>query len=449
MFPRLRAALRRIQNDLAQVLDSKQIAAVCREVGYQWRERLLDPISTIHLFVIQILNGNCAIARLQDFADNLFSEGAYCKARGRLPLKVLQTLLERVGAAFRPIQDESTRWLGHRTFHVDGSSASMPDTPELQKHFGQPGAQRPGCGFPVVHLLTLFHASTGFLSKVLTAPLRTHDMAQVEQMHPELEEGDVLIGDRGFCSFVHLTLLVRRKLHGVFRAHQKQIVNFRIGRFHNRPGYKPVKGLPNSCWLKRLGIKDQLVEYFKPKTRPTWMSAKNYAALPALQVVRELRYQVTRRGARTQQVTLVTTLLDPEKYSAMALAELYGQRWQIETNLAHLKKTMKMDVLHCKTVQGVLKELTVFALVYNLVRTVTYAAAQSQDVDVERISFADALGWLAHAQPGSELRPLKVNPERPGRLEPRALKRRPKEYDRLNKPRDVLRNRLLGKRNAA
>jgi Transposase DDE domain len=443
MFPRLRAALGRIQNDLAQVLESKQITAVCREVGYKWRERLLNPITTIHLFVIQILNGNCAIARLQDFADKLFSEGAYCKARGRLPLKVLQTLLERVGTAFRPIQDDSTRWLGHRTFHIDGSSASMPDTPELQKHFGQPGAQRPGCGFPVVHLLTLFHAGTGFLSKVLTAPLRTHDMAQVEQMHPELEEGDVMIGDRGFCSFVHITLLVRRKLHGVFRAHQKQIVNFRIGRFHNRPRYKPVRGLPNSRWLKRLGIKDQLVEYFKPKKRPTWMSATNYAALPSLQVVRELRYKVTRRGARTQQVTLVTTLLDPEKYSAMALAELYGQRWQIETNLAHLKKTMKMDVLHCKTVQGVLKELTVFALVYNLVRSVTYAAAQRQKVDVERISFADALGWLAHAQPGSELRPLKVNPERPGRLEPRALKRRPKEYDRLNRPRDVLRNRLL------
>lgn len=449
MFPRLRAALGRIQNDLAQVLDPKQIIAVCQEVGYQWRECLLDPITTIHLFVIQILNGNCAIARLRDFSDKLFSEGAYCKARGRLPLKVLQTLLERVATAFRPIQDDSARWLGHRTFHIDGSSASMPDTPALQKQFGQPGAQRPGCGFPVVHLLTLFHASTGFLVKVLTAPLRTHDMAQVAQIHPELEEGDVLIGDRGFCSFVHLVLLVRRKLHGVFRAHQKQIVSFRIGRFHNRPGYKPIKGLPTSCWLKRLGVKDQLVKYFKPKSRPKWMSAKNYAALPESQDVRELRYQVIRRGARTRQVTLVTTLLDPEKYPAAALAELYGQRWQIETNLAHLKKTMKMDVLHCKTVQGVLKELTVFTLVYNLVRSVTYAAAQRQNVDVERISFADALGWLTHAQPGRELRPLKVNPERPGRVEPRALKRRPKEYDRLNKPRDVLRNRLLDEKIAA
>jgi hypothetical protein len=268
----------------------------------------------------------------------------------------------------------------------------MPDTPELQKHFGQPGAQRPGCGFPVAHLLTLFHASTGFLVKVLTAPMRTHDMAQVEQFHPDLEESDVLIGDRAFGSFAHLALLAGRKLHGLFRAHQKQIVNFRIGRHHNRPGYKAIKGLPTSRWLKRLGVKDQLVEYFKPKTRPTWMSAEDYAALPASLVVRELRYQVSCRGVRTQQVTLVTTLVDPQQYQAAALAELYGQRWQIETNLRHLKQTMKMDVLHCETVQGVIKELTVFALVYNLVRSVMYAAAERQEVAVERISFADALG---------------------------------------------------------
>ncbi len=393
MFQYVHAALRRIQRDVAQILDTAQIAAVCREVGYRFRRRVLDPVTTIHLFVIQILNGNFAIARLKDFTNRVFSEAAYCNARARLPLRVLQVLLQRVAAAFRPTMDDHGRWRGHRTFHVDGSSFSMPDTPKLQREFGQPGNQRPGCGFPVAHLLALFHAGTGFLLEVLAAPLRTHDMDQVAHLHPELEESDILVGDRAFCSFAHFALLLARKLHGVFRAHQKLIISFRPGRACNGPGSgRHRKGLPCSCWLRRLGVTDQLVEYFKPDRCPEWMSMAEFAALPASLTLRELRYRVDQRGCRTRQVTLVTTLLDPQQYPAQALADLYGQRWQIETNLRHLKQTMKMDVLHCKTVAGVLKELTVFALVYNLVRTVMYAAAVRQDVPVDRISFADALG---------------------------------------------------------
>jgi hypothetical protein len=393
MFQYVHAALRRIQRDIARVLDPAQIAAVCREAGYHFRRRVLDPVHTIHLFVIQILNGNFAIARLKDFTNRTFSEAAYCRARSRLPLEVLQTLLQRVGTALRPTMNDHGRWHGHRTFHVDGSSFSMPDTLELQQEFGQPGNQRPGCGFPVAHLLTLFHAGTGFLLKVLAAPLRTHDMSQVARLHPELEEGDILIGDRGFCSYAHLALLFIRKLHGVFRAHQQLIVNFHSGRPCNGPGSgRYRRGLPRSCWLRRLGVHDHLVEYFKPKLCPTWMSPEEFATLPPSLTLRELRYHVDRRGCRTREVTLITTLLDPHQYPAQDLADLYSQRWQIETNLRHLKRTMKLDILHCETVAGVLKELTVFALVYNLVRTVMHAAAVRQEVPVERISFADALG---------------------------------------------------------
>jgi hypothetical protein len=393
MFQNVHAALRRIQTQVAQVLDPAEILAVCSEVGFRFRQRLLDPVTTIHLFVIQILNGNFAIARLKDFTERVFSEAAYCKARCRLPLQVLQTLLQRVGTALRPTMDDHGRWRGHRTFHVDGSSFSMPDTPELQKEFGQPGAQRPGCGFPVAHILTLFHAGTGFLLQVLAAPLRTHDMDQVAHLHPELRAGDVLIADRGFCSFAHFALLLTRKLHGLFRAHQKSIISFRPGRAYNAPDCRQRRnGLPTSRWLRRLGVTDQWVEYFKPKVAPVWMSAAEFAALPDSITLRELRYQVVQRGSRTRQVTLVTTLLDPEQYPAQELADLYGQRWQIETNLRHLQQTMKMDVLRCETVAGVLKELTMFALVYNLVRTVMHVAAVRQDVPVDRISFADALG---------------------------------------------------------
>jgi hypothetical protein len=392
MFQRLHTALQQIQQELAQVLDAAQITAACQEAGYRFRRRLLDPVTTIHLFVLQILKGNCAIARLKDFSTKVFTEAAYCKARVRLPLQVLQALLRRIGAAVRPTIDDTGRWHGHRTFHIDGSSFSMPDTPALQKEFGQPGNQRPGCGFPVAHLLALFHAGTGFVLQVLAAPLRTHDLAQATRMHPELATGDVLVGDRAFGSFAHLALLVQRGLHGLFRAHQKQIINFRKGRPHNGPGRKRVKGRPTSRWLKRLGKHDQSVEYVKPKERPEWLTVAEYAALPETVVVRELRYAVTQRGYRTKAVTLVTSLVDAAKYSAADVAALYGQRWTIETNLRHLKQTMKMEVLHCETVAGVLKELTVFALVYNLVRAVMCVAAERQQVAVDRISFADALG---------------------------------------------------------
>lgn len=387
MFPHVQAALRQIQSQLAQVLEPRAILAVCREVGYRFRQRVLDPVTTIHLFLLQILHGNVAIARLRDFTDTAFSEGAYCNARVRLPLIVLQTLLARIGAALRWTLGLSDRWHGHRTFHVDGSSFSMPDTPELQRHFGQPGAQKAGCGFPVAHLLTLFHAGTGFLLKVLAAPLRSHDMSQVPLLHPDLEADDVLIGDRAFCSYAHFARLRQRDVHGVFRAHQRLLIDFRPGRSYNQPGRKKRKGLPGSRWLARLGRKDQLVEYYKPSARPGWLSEEEYAVLPDWLVLRELRYRVPRRLCRTREVTLVTTLLDAERYPAAALAELYGQRWQVETNLRHLKQTMRMDVLHCKTVDGVLKELTLFALAYNLVRAVLVEAASRQEVEVDRSSW--------------------------------------------------------------
>ena len=443
------AALRQIQQDLSQVLDSEQILEICDGVGHKFRKRVLDPVTTIHLFVTQILNGNFAVARLEEFTDKDFSEAAYCTARVRIPRKVLDSLLERTGSALRPITKDCGLWRKHRTFHIDGSTFSMPDTEELQKEFGQSGSQRVGCGFPTAHLLTLFHAGTGFLIKTLAAPLRTHDMKEAALLHPQLEEDDVLIGDRAFCSFAHLALLRGRKLHGVFRVHQKQIVDFNPNRSYNGPGRPHQKGRPRSRWIKRLGKHDQMVEYFKPKKPPKWMTAEEYAALPKSVIVRELRYRVPCGHSRTREITLVTTLLDAKTYPAKELAELYGQRWRIETNLRHLKTTMKMDVLRCKTVQGVLKELTVFALVYNMVRAVMYEAARRQEVPVQRISFADALGWLRNCRPGSELRRLKVNPERPGRAEPRVIKRRQKPYDLMTKPRDVLRKELAAKRETA
>lgn len=325
----------------------------------------------------------------------------------------------------------------------DGSTFSMPDTPELQDHFGQPGRQQPGCGFPVAHLLALFSAQTGVLHEIIATPLRTHDMSQVQQVHPTLRAGDVLVADRGLCSFAHLALILQGSLHAVFRVHQKQIVDFTMGRAHTVQGKHRQRGMPTSHWIKRLGHNDQIVEWFKPSSPPGWMTPKQFESLPHVIRVRELRYRIDMPGVRTREVTLVTTLLNPKCYPARELARLYGQRWEVELHLRHLKTTMGLDVLKCKTVDGVLKELHVFALVYNLIRTVMLEAAWRQKVAIRRISFVDAQRWLCCAKPGAELPRLVINPDRPHRVEPRCIKRRMKQYDLMKKPRHILRQRLL------
>jgi hypothetical protein len=191
-----------------------------------------------------------------------------------------------------------------------------------------------------------------------------------------------------------------------------------------------------------------LVEYFKPKDKPVWLTAEQYAALPATIVVRELRFEVRLPGRRSRTITVVTTLVDAAKYTAKALARLYERRWLVETNLRHLKQTLGLDVLRCRTFPGVMKELLMFVVAYNLVRRVMVEAARRQQVAANRISFVDALRWLRQAQRGEPVPRLKVNPERPGRYEPRVRKRRPKQYTRMRKPRAVLRAALLNQASA-
>jgi hypothetical protein len=448
MFCNIRDALHQIKCDVVQALEASLITRVCLELGHVWRKRQLDPVATVQGFLLQVLHGNTACSHVPHLLGRSVTSEAYGQARARLPLELLQRLLGEVCSRLQSCLEESARWHGHRVWMADGSSCSMPDTPELQRAFGQPGQQAAGCGFPVAHLLLLFHAATGMLLRTIAAPLRTHDMAQAAKLHAELRTGDVLVADRGFCSYAHLGLLRQAGLHAVLRVHQRQLVSFRIGRMHSPPcgPYKNIPGLPRTRWIKWLGTCDQQVEYFKPNECPDWLDAQAYAGLPSSLLLRELRYRIEQPGCRTHEVTLVTTLVDSELYPADELANLYGQRWQVETNLRHLKQTLHMDVLRTKTVQGIQKELAMFALVYNLVRLVMLRAANRQNVAIERISFIDALRWLKHARAGQALRKLQVLPIRPGRHEPRVRKRRPKEYDLMNRPRDELRKALFAQR---
>jgi hypothetical protein len=455
-------ALARIKRDPLGAIDRSAIERSCRELGYDWRDRELDPTTTLALFVQQVLQGNVPCSEVRHLAGPgvSFTASAYCQARARLPLSLslslYQAMLTRaIGRALSHTRRDDQLWHGHRVFHVDGSTFSMPDTPELQKAFGQPGAQAKGCGFPVAHLLVLFHAQTGLLLDAWASPLRTGDMSQAAEVHAHLSRGDVLIGDDAFSTYAHLALLLlRSKLHGLFPVHHRRIVDFTRGRAHTVCGGSDEQtGLPRSRWIKSLGREDQLVEYFKPVAKPLWMKQSDHDLLPDSIIVRELRRTVQRPGlgkAGKATLTIVTTLLDPVRYPADELMLLRLRRWDVETDLRHLKITMRMDVLRCKTEAGVRKELCVFCLVYNLVRVTMLVAAARQHVrDVSRISFADTLHWMRHARPGDRLPPIMLVPHRPNRAEPRCRKRRPKEYDLMNKPRDVLRKRLKNQGKAA
>lgn len=437
-------AMRVVKDDLAYLLDPGSIFAICRQVGHSWRNSVLNPAAIIHVFVMQILRGNTACTHLRQLSGLSFTASAYCQARMRLPLKVFQLLVQRLCEHLSGTCDQHALWRGHRLWQVDGSSASMPDTPELQQYFGQPGEQKRGCGFPVTSILALMHAGTGLLTDLLVRPLRTHEMSGIVSLHERLKANDVLIADRGFCSYAHICLLLEGSMHCVFRLHQGIAVSFRPG----RPSQKQLptsqrKGQPRSRYIRKLGRHDQWVEYPRPKTGPKWMGPQQYVGLPQSIIVRELRYQVHQPGYRSRTITLVTTLLDHKKYPAEELSQLYGDRWQIEVDIRHLKTTLGMEVLHCKTVDGVLKEMWIYMLVYNLVRQVMLEAAKRQGVEPERISFIDALRWLCCVKLGESLTLLVVNPLRTGRIEPRVLKRRMKKYKLMNKPRHVLRQAII------
>lgn len=455
------AALQRIKEDPRGAINPSVVENVCVELGLQWRETTFTPPVTIALLAQQVLAGNVSNPQLLRLGGLEVTAAAYCTAKGRLPVEAVEQISRRVCDAAQRAADgreDEYRWKGHRTWHVDGSSFSMPDTPELQQHFGQSGKQKPGCGFPVSHLLCLFGAETGLIREVVAWPLRTHDLKDMPQLHQRLEAGDIVIADTAFSSYFHLAALQKRGVFGVFPVHQARIVNFRPGRPHALAGCKRKLGQPTSRWIRTLGKPalsavegpalsavegdDQLVEYFKPADCPAWMSRQQYEQMPESIIVREIKRTVYRNGFRPMTIVLLTTLLDPQIYPADEIVALLKQRWNVETELRHLKTTMNLDVLPCHSVDGVMKELWMFVLIYNLVRVIMMEASARQKLPLDRISFADALYWMRHARPGRDMPDLIVNLYRPNRIEPRAIKRRPKQYDLLNRPRAELRNTL-------
>jgi hypothetical protein len=423
----------------------QHINQLATEGGHPFRHTTLDPGNTFRLFARQIAGGNIACAAVHHLADASFSDTAWCQARKRLPMKLIQQVHQSLIDDTRRELDqtkntsnEQYRWRGHRLHVVDGTTDSTPDTPALRKHYGAPGSRRAGLGFPTSHLLLMMDHRSGLLIDCRDSPVNTHDASVVWQTHEQLQPGDVLLGDDAFSSYAHLALLLQAKLHAIMPTHHRQIVDFTPDRKHAPLRSKRAQvPQPRSRWIRSLGHQDQLVEYFKPREKPQWMDSARWEQLPRSIIVREIRRTVQRNGFRPITVTIVTTLLDPAEYPADELIELRLTRWMIETNIRHLKITLGMDRLKCKTVEGVAKERLMFLLVYNLIRRCMLRAARTQHVNVNRLSFADTLAWLRHGDITSMPR-IKINPSRPGRLQPRLLKCSRDKFSYMTVPRKEL-----------
>ena len=447
------AAVGRIKDELGQVLSREHVAALCRAAGVRWRQRVLDPVTTVYVFILQVLHGNTAMTNLPRLSGVQFTPAAYCQARQRLPLAALRRLLQETG---RPLStaapaapargvaaDREERWCGHRTLPVDGSSCSMPDTAALRRRFGLPPGQKPGCGFPVAHLLLLFDAHSGALLDVLVSPWHTHDLRRVAELFGHLQPGDVLLADRGFCAYAGGRCSPTACSAASACSRTRSSTSVRTGRRTRG------RGLPKS---QRGPTKARPAMWFRPQRLSYTMNPAEHAQIPELLVVAKALSR-PQPGFRTQEVTLVTTLLDPQRYPAQKLAELYRTRWQVETQLRELKCTLGLSVLHSRTVAGVEKEIRIFGLVYNLVRALIQQATARQNVPPGRVSFIDALRSLRHRlhppSPPPAAERLHCQPLRPERIEPRYRKRRPPSYPLMTRPRAVLRAEMLKRNEAA
>ena len=345
---RISPILDRLSQDLTQIISPESIRSACHQAGYRWRNRELDPVATVMHFLLQVLHGNTACQHVVHFGQWAFTASAYCKARLRLQLRVLQVLVEQVASKLRSATSTSATWLGRRVWIIDGSNSPMADVPELQNHFGQPTGQRPGCGFPVAHRAALFDLATSMLLRVAAGPMGAHDMARTPEAEADLASGDVVLGDRGFCSYAHIASLLVRRIDSVLRLHQEQLVDFTPRCAHAKKGDRPVDslGVPRSRWVRSDGEQDQEVIWFKPDPdrKPKWMTDEEFAALPPEIGVRELRHRVSKPGFRDRAITLVTTLLDPDIYPKAELADLCRRRWQVEDVFQTLTEALRRAV---------------------------------------------------------------------------------------------------------
>jgi len=440
---------------IREALPEDEIEAALEAEDIIYRRCLLDPVVTIWAFLSQVLDSDrsCrkAISRVfaylsdtkevadpMDLIESQSDTGAYCKARQRLSQPVLDRLYRSVATNQEESAEKDRLWCGRRVFLGDGTTVLMPDTQENQAAHPQHPNQKAGCGFPLAKLVAIFSLTTGAIIEAITDVWSAYEPALLRQISGFFKPFDVFVADRIYCTYADIVLLKNRLVDSVLRLHQARKVDFRKG--------------------KRLGKYDHIFIWEKPKRCPKALAKHLYDLLPNTLTVRVLRFTINQKGFRSRQITVVTTLLDPIAFPKAEIARLYGLRWEAEINLRHLKSSMEMDFLRTKSPEMIQKELAIYFLAYNLIRSLMTKAALRYGKDPLRLSFKGTLQHLNTFLPLLAVSGLKKRqqhyemlllliareqlPDRPGRVEPRMVKRRPKWSRWLQEPRAVLKQKL-------
>jgi hypothetical protein len=335
-------------------------------------------------------------------------------------LQLVQTLCRSLGA----LAGTQAHWHGHRLVLLDGTCCRVDDTAELAGRYGKSRNQRGlGMGCPTVRLLALLDASTGLIRKIISMPYAGSELRAFACMLRHLLPGDLLLADRGLVSFAHLALLCARGVSVCIRLPRQMVVRGR------------GKGLRRR--LRQLGRQDMLVQWNRTP-RPRWMNARRFALLPQSLVLRQISFQLHRKGFRPVWAWVITDLQAPRRYPARELAALYARRWQVETDFRDLKSTLRMKHFRSRSISAVRKELAAFVILYNLIRQTMTHSARLQQVEVNRISFIDAADWLLWASLTEPIPELVVNPTRRRKTQPRLLKDYRRNFGRLTMPRALL-----------
>jgi hypothetical protein len=426
---------------LQKALSYEKVRAVLKGSGK--RKRLYDPVTTWAIWLGQTLSPDhsCRNALAGARSAGLLAKdasvhtGGYCQARDRLSENALHRLGRELGRDLMKAEGAEHRWHGRRVIIPDGSSVALPDTAANQSVYPQPNTQLTGCGFPVMYLATLISLSSGALLDFKTGTGNGNELSLWRRLRHFLQVGDVVLGDSKYAAYADVALFAERGIDTVARIGKRK-TDFSKG--------------------KIIALDDHIVEWSRPKHLPGWLKGKS---LPEKLPVRELCFRVEVPGFRPETVTLMTTLLDPEVYPKEEIAGLFFGRWQIELRLRDIKTSLGMDLLRTKTPDRVRKELWMYLSGYNLLRSLMWNATSKGEKAIARVSFQGCRQrFLAATARNCPARMFHyfyrqllsdiahdLNPFRPWRIEPRAIKRRKKQYDLLNKPREILRRKLIEK----
>lgn len=431
---------------LHHLFDDEEIHQMCDKLNLEFRDRVFTPAITLGLFVSQVLSrGDACTTVMAKFSRERKDRGlspvcedasAYTKARARLPVELINHLSDRVRKMAHSLTPDEWKWKGMNVYLVDGFVLRAPDTLANQKKYPQPSSQKEGLGFPQVRVVTTTSLASGCVVHHNTAPVggkKTGEVSLFREKHKDFEKGDIVVADSNFESFHDAAMLIRRGVHMVCGI--------------NGTRNSPFEG---ACET----IEDVMVELQKPEFDPSRFTRKEWNALPKRILYRMIRYRVAGCEA---PITIVTTLTDRQRFTAEDIAELYGLRWDVEVDIRSYKSSMGMCELRCLTPENLEREIAVAVLGYNLVKVLMCDTAAVMDVHPRELSFSSArdawlafhderetindVAWLIHSTASHFVR------NRPGRNEPRAIKRRHAKYPKLKEPRPSHRCRKKNKQN--